>query len=1177
MSAAPTLQSVLQLLPSERIVAIGRDLEVGVPSAKTRKDGIIQVLADAQVPLDAVLRGLGRDELWAACKAHGLPATSRLRSDLAAQLMAGLSKTPAPRPRHRQIPHKGDIVLVRHRQYLVEYVEEVVDRPTHLKLVCLDDDAQGRRLDVLWELELGATILHPEAHGLGDVKALDEPRTFAAYLHALRWNCVSAKDAKLFQSPFRAGIRIMNHQLTALKKALELPRVNLFIADDVGLGKTIEAGLVLQELVLRQRVDFTLIVCPASVMLQWREEMERRFGLYFEMYSRALVQRRRQERGFGINPWATHTRFIVSYQTLRRPEHREPLLAHLGDRARKSMLIMDEAHTAAPASSTIYAVDSRITTVIQDVAPRFENRLFLSATPHNGHSNSFSSLMEMLDSRRFTRGIPTEDPSALEPVMVRRLKEDLRQLGVDAFPKRRVGTVSLTHDGNGWSSATQWSDGVKAARVLCGPGPDAELQLSSMLAEYTQLMKPEKGAGRLVFISLQKRLLSGVNAFHRTVIKHANGVGKGGATALMKRLDDEDAELPLGVNDEDREDIDGEMDEAASRTLQSPSGRARQLLEDMLRVAGQHREAPDAKMLALLAWLRDNVCEGFALEGRPKSKPAWKDTRVLVFTEYGHTRGYLVDQLRAFCERVPSGEGRVMHIHGGMSEEARAEVQHAFNAPPSEHPVRILVATDAAREGINLQAHCADLFHWDVPWNPARMEQRNGRIDRTLQPEPEVRCMYFSYAQRTEDRVLDVLVEKVERIQRELGSVGRVVLENMSAVLEDGITLESLARLKDTEDEARARSKRERTELDPQRDLKKVKKEIDDASRILSESRKIMEFDPALLRDALDVGLELSRAKRLEAAGTLKDAAGTLQTFQVPELSHSWRRTLDKLRPARKRDETFWDWREHAPLPVVFEPPQTMRDDVVHLHLSHPFVQRVMARFLAQGFSAQDLSRVTVVRNKHDDVPRVLAFARLTLFGHGALRLHDQLLAVAAEWNDAGTGNHLKPFSVEEDRKVVRELEVILAEAPSLSSVPKPIKERMLAAAKGDYSALWPHLEAEKDAFDHDATRKLQERGAREAADLTRILRNQKEAITKRLRGEQFRLPGVDGDVSAEDLKDRKRELAKFEDDRKHMEQRLIDLDTEIRDEPIELQTRYKVVLRRLVPVGMVYLWPVTR
>jgi hypothetical protein len=171
-------------------------------------------------------------------------------------------------------PRPGDVAQVRHRQYLIDEViapSSAREEHTLVRLTCLDDDAQGRPLSVLWERELGARVIRPAQTGLGLPARLDEPRRFAAYLHALKWSSVTATDARLFQAPFRAGIHLLDHQLSPLKKALELPRVNLFIADDVGLGKTIEAGLVMQELMLRQRVERVLIVCPASVTLQWRD------------------------------------------------------------------------------------------------------------------------------------------------------------------------------------------------------------------------------------------------------------------------------------------------------------------------------------------------------------------------------------------------------------------------------------------------------------------------------------------------------------------------------------------------------------------------------------------------------------------------------------------------------------------------------------------------------------------------------------------------------------------------------------------------------------------------------------------------------------------------------------------------------------------------------------------
>jgi len=1184
----PTPSSVLQVLKADRLIAVGRDLEIAVDATVKRgKDVLIQKLTAPGLELPKLLRVLGRDELREACRVHGIPDDSRSRAELADRLLkaASVEHISIPPTRANIRPHVGDVVLVRQRQYLVERIDNGERGIVHL--VCLDDDAQGRRLSVAWELELGARVLAPESTGLGPVSAVDDPRTFAAYFHALKWSCVSATDAKLFQSPFRAGIKLMNHQLTALKKALELPRVNLFIADDVGLGKTIEAGLVLQELVLRQRVDFVVIVCPASVLLQWRDEMDRRFGLGFEIYNRAFVQRRRQERGFSVNPWDTHNRFIISYQTLRRPEYRDPLLASLGDRAKKSLLIMDEAHTAAPSSSSIYGVDSNITKVIRDVAPRFENRLFLSATPHNGHSNSFSSLLEILDEKRFTRGVEV-DQSELEPVMVRRLKEDLRQLKVDAFPLRRVGAVQLTHDKDRWSVRTRWHtrgpDGTVDAAADIGAATDVELELARLLSEYTALMRPERGPGRLVFINLLKRLLSSVEAFYRTLRKHADGVGKASATSMMRQLstlrETEEAELPLGVDDDVRDEEDGEEVQALSGEISTPAGNAKALLDRMLQLAEQHRAAPDAKVRALVAWLQRNVCDALTLDEGAKvpKKATWQPRRVILFTEYGDTKRQLHTLLSGMASRIKDGEGRVMQLHGGMSDEQRDLVQKAFNAPPDEHPVRILVCTDAAREGINLQAHCADLFHFDVPWNPGRMEQRNGRIDRTLQPSPEVRCHYFSYTQREEDRVLDVLVEKVERIQKELGSVGQVIMERIEETLQDGLQPGLLEKIHAAEADGEKRRGVAGAELEGQRDLKRLKLEIDQAAKILNESQKIMGFDPALLRDAVDVGLELSGFQRFQAAGEVDDSTGavtgrTLAAWKVPTTSQAWARTIDKLRPARERDEAFWEWRERDPLPVVFEPPQRLRDDVVHLHLAHPFVTRVLSRFLAQGFSAQDLSRVTVVRNKHDHVARVIVLGRLTLFGPGALRLHDEVIGVAAEWNETKTGNHRKPFSVDDDRRALFMLEQIFTETQGIGLIPQAVRDQFARAAPDDLKALWPHVDAEADARAHDAERKLRERGAKEATALERILKNQKSVIDKKLRGTVADL--FDAMPATAEEKRIAREQLKNE--RAWMEGRLTEIDKELRTEPLELAQAYATALRRIVPVGVVYLWPETR
>ena len=150
-------------------------------------------------------------------------------------------------------PRIGELVEVRSRRWLVEAVEAPTRESARVSLACADDDAQGQTLEVYWDFEIDRRILEQEAWSDLGEKCFDPPRHFGAFLHTLRWNCVTATDPNLFQSPFRAGIKIDAYQMEPLRKALRLPRVNLFIADDTGLGKTIEAGLIARELLLRKR------------------------------------------------------------------------------------------------------------------------------------------------------------------------------------------------------------------------------------------------------------------------------------------------------------------------------------------------------------------------------------------------------------------------------------------------------------------------------------------------------------------------------------------------------------------------------------------------------------------------------------------------------------------------------------------------------------------------------------------------------------------------------------------------------------------------------------------------------------------------------------------------------------------------------------------------------------
>ena len=398
----------------------------------------------------------------------------------------------------------GDFVEVRGKQWLVESLLGESSDISTLGLSCIADDAQGEQLEVLWSAEINGKLLDDDRWASVGHGQPDSPEVLAAHIRAIRWKSATAADRDLLQSPFRAGIRLDAYQLLPLRKALRLPRVNLLIADDVGLGKTIEAGLIARELLLRRRIDFIVIAAPPAMTIQWKDELEAKFGLSFEIIDRERIGDLRRTRGFSVNPWTTGSRFIISHRLMTDETYAAGLRDVLGEFRARALLILDEAHHAAPSAGSRYAVSSQLTKAVRELGERFEHRLFLTATPHNGHSNSFSALLEMLDPQRFTRGVEVR-PKDLEPVMVRRLKSDLRRLG-EAFPERVVEPVII--DG-----LLESSPELELARQL---GAYGELRM----ARIAKLPSGKAAIAKLTFVGLQQRLLSSVAAFHRTLRAH---------------------------------------------------------------------------------------------------------------------------------------------------------------------------------------------------------------------------------------------------------------------------------------------------------------------------------------------------------------------------------------------------------------------------------------------------------------------------------------------------------------------------------------------------------------------------------------------------------------------------------------------------------------------------------
>jgi SNF2 family DNA or RNA helicase len=342
---------------------------------------------------------------------------------------------------------------------------------------------------------------------------LDDPGELDAFLDAVRWGAVTSADQRALQAPFRSGITIEDYQLEPLVRALRSPRTTLLIADDVGLGKTIEAGLVVQELLLRHRARTAVVVCPASLQRQWRDEMREKFGLEFRIVDREMLGQLRRSRGVGANPFAHFPRLIVSIDWLKGDLGmrllREVLPAHPELPRRYDVLIVDEVHNCAPAGAGgRWARDTLRTAAIRTLAPHCEHRLFLSATPHNGYDNSFAALLELLDPHRFARGIRPRREATRE-VTVRRLKSELvDDEGRPRFPRRRVVMLEVEH-------------------------PESEREVHAALAAYGAARARRLGgdpssqaAADFVVTLLKKRLFSSPAAFLRTLEVHRDTLAR---------------------------------------------------------------------------------------------------------------------------------------------------------------------------------------------------------------------------------------------------------------------------------------------------------------------------------------------------------------------------------------------------------------------------------------------------------------------------------------------------------------------------------------------------------------------------------------------------------------------------------------------------------------------------
>jgi superfamily II DNA or RNA helicase len=528
------------------------------------------------------------------------------------------------------------------------------------------------------------------------------------------------------------------HQLEAVYDyLLKLARVRFLLADDAGAGKTIMAGLLIRELQLRGLAERILIVCPANLAFQWQRELKEKFDEKFLVLKGGDIRDQ-----FGVNQWLEQKKVITSLDLAKRTEILPGLRQVHWD-----LIIVDEAHRMSwtpPARKTArYALGE----LLRDTS---DNIVLLTATPHKGDAANFSLFLQLLDSDVYAdvRSIHEAMERRRAPFYLRRTKEAMVY-----FPERRT-------DGT-WAAEKIFTKRIPHTADFQIDGPEFDLY-----REITRFVKrqsakaaaqgddPRARAVGFLMALYQRRLASSTYAMRHSLENRARrleeGLNRAQQMAGLAPSDLPDPEEIEEMEEDERQRLE-EMLEAI--TLAGNAEQIHEEIAELRQLAGQAQIVEDSGAEAKLSKLQELLHqEGFFDHS---------DQRLLLFTEFKDTLDYLAQKLKSWGFKVGC-------IHGGMKPGSRNEPGTRLYSEQQfrEGAIQVLVATEAAGEGINLQV-CNILFNYDIPWNPNRLEQRMGRIHRYGQRKD---CLIFNFVATNtiEGRVLQRLLEKLQEIREAL-------------------------------------------------------------------------------------------------------------------------------------------------------------------------------------------------------------------------------------------------------------------------------------------------------------------------------------------------------------------------------------------------------------------------
>ncbi|MFA0888182.1 MAG: DISARM system SNF2-like helicase DrmD [Synergistales bacterium] len=1017
------------------------------------------------------------------------------------------------------LPQPGQLVEIRRRHWLVADIDagtvSGAKSGSHLvKLSSIDEDSLGEECAVIWELEPGAQVV--EKAGLPRMTGFDDPDECEAFLDAVRWGAATNADRNFLQSPFRSGIAIEDFQLDPLVRAIDMARTNLLIADDVGLGKTIEAGLVVQELIVRHRVRTVFVLCPASLQEKWRVEMLEKFGLDFKIVDTEYLRKLRRERGLHVNPWTSFPRLIASIDWIKQGEGlrflRDALPPGSSYPRKFDMLIVDEAHNVAPEPASRYSVESQRTRLVRLLSPHFQHKMFLTATPHNGYTESFAALLELLDDQRFSRNLQPDD-GHLAKVMVRRLKSDLVDSeGKPLYPRRRLEVLPIAYK-------------------------IEEKEIQDLLKRYVTLRETRAGEKtaicKFVHQLLKKRLSSSPAAFLATLEKHLASLSDQAGNKKSKgKLEERILRKAIEKTKEDYSD-DGARERAEAEgmvqasTWLPPLNEEERILVEKLRAWGQvARNRPDSKAVALLDWLEKNL--------RPDGN--WSKKRVVIFTEYRTTQVWM----QAILATHGYGGERLALLYGGMDPKKREAVKAAFQANPSESPVRILLATDAASEGIDLQNHCNLMIHLEIPYNPNVLEQRIGRIDRHGQRESEVVIWHPVDGDGTLGEDILRALRKLENMRADMGSVNPVIAPQLPELLE-GRRRELDTRVAET------RAQNVKRFVKAERDLRE---KITKLHEKLLETINEQHFSPSHIQRAVRTALRLSEKPDLLPADLPGAPQGSV--FRMPPLDGSWLRCHEGL------EHPF----SGKPRPITFDHEVARgRDDVVLVHLNHPLVQMSLRLLRAEIWARGDVKKlhratVRVLPDGRLDSPAAVVISRLVVTGGNHHRLHEELTEAGGYFRSGG-------FRREEK---IGELRSWLVESKGLTA-PHRNLGRLSELFERNQEGIWQAVQARSGVRLESLRGKLESQKRREIEDISNIL----QELAKTLKSELERK-----EEPTQLVLFTEEEKNQWKRDRAALESRLEKIEEEREKEIEAIENRYSGLTEHTFPVAVVFLLPMS-